>query len=70
MRRRVLLDPGRLRSRVAGAGKLTRGDRLEWIAAREQPAPPMRRRGGVSTLSRLTEAVGSVLAGRKILTAS
>ena len=39
MRRCVLLDPGRLRSRVAGAGKLTRGDRLEWIAAREQPAP-------------------------------
>jgi hypothetical protein len=33
MRRHVLLDPGRLRSRVAGAGKLTRGDRLEWIAA-------------------------------------
>ena len=39
MRRHVLLDPGRLRSRVAGAGKLSRGDRLEWIAAREQPAP-------------------------------
>src|SRR6266511_2811999 len=39
MRRHVLLDPGRLRSRVAGAGKLTCGDRLEWIAAREQPAP-------------------------------
>jgi hypothetical protein len=32
MPRHVLLDPGRLRSRVAGAGKLTRGDRLDSIA--------------------------------------
>ena len=31
--RYVLLDPGSLRSRVAGTGKLTRRDRLEGIAA-------------------------------------
>ena len=39
VRRHRLVDPGRLRGRMAGAGELTRGDRLERIAAREQPAP-------------------------------
>jgi hypothetical protein len=38
--------------------------------AAESGAGAMRRRGGFSTLSRLTEAVGSTPAGRKILTAS
>ena len=39
MRRYMLLDPGSLRSRVAGTGKLACRDRLEGIAAREQPSP-------------------------------
>src|SRR4029077_5683202 len=39
VRRRRLVDPGRLRGLMAGAGKLTRGDRMQRITAREQPAP-------------------------------
>ena len=39
VRRHALGDLGRLRRRVAGAVELTRGDRVERIVAREQPAP-------------------------------
>src|SRR3974390_2346955 len=39
VRRRRLVGPGLLRGLMAGAGKLTRGDRLQRITAREQPGP-------------------------------
>ena len=40
VRRYVLVDPGRLRGGMAGAGELTRDNRLKRITSREQPAPP------------------------------
>ena len=39
VRRHRLVDPARRRGGMAGAGELTRGDRLVRITAREQPAP-------------------------------